>query len=129
MQPATTTTPPHASDPGSSDRRDELLLGMQRHPSGAAAWILQHRQGQLHSELTEALAAVLLACADNDRAGEISLRIRVQLNPDVPGQMVLSDRVQIKLPPRANARPYLYDADGMRIAGEEPGQLSISLLP
>ena len=105
----------------------DLLLKAMRHPTGAAGWILQHRSGALHAELTEALAKVLLACADNEKPGEVTLKIRVQLNPDYPGQVILSDQVQTKLPPRATAQPYLFDKDAMRLAGELPGQLSIPL--
>jgi hypothetical protein len=120
-----TPAPSPAADPQPID--GDLLLRGLRHPSGAAGWILQHRQGQLQSELTEALAAVLLACSDTTKPGEITLKVRVQPNPDMPGQMLLSDRVLIKLPPRANACPYLFDQDAMRLAGELPGQLSIPL--
>ncbi len=101
--------------------------GVGRGGSGAAGWLLQHRDGQLQAELTEALANVLLACAENEKPGEITLKIRVSTNPDVPGQMILSDQVSVKLPPRATAMPYLFDPDAMRICGERQGQLSIPL--
>jgi hypothetical protein len=105
----------------------DLLREVLRHPVGACGWILQHRQGQLQAELTEALARVLLACADNERPGEITLKIRVANNPDYPGQMILSDQILTKLPPKAAAAPYLFDRDALRLAGELPGQLSIPL--
>jgi hypothetical protein len=107
----------------------DLLLNAMRHPTGAAGWLLQHRQGALHAELTEALAKLLLACAENEKPGEITLKIRVLRNPDYEGQMFISDQLQLKLPPRATAAAYLFDQDAMRIAGELPGQLSIPLAP
>jgi hypothetical protein len=105
----------------------DLLTRALRHPTGAAGWIVQHRQGQLQADLTEALAKVLLACAENERPGEITLKIRVASNPDTPGQMILSDQILTKLPPKATAAPYLFDPEAMRLAGELPGQLSIPL--
>lgn len=120
-------SPPTASTRDPLELDGDLLLKAMRHPTGAAGWILQHREGHLQAELTEALAKVLLACAENEKPGEITLKIRVQTNSDYPGQMILSDQVQIKLPPRATAAAYLFDQDAMRIAGELPGQLSIPL--
>lgn len=115
--------------PGPLELDGDLLLKAMRHPTGAAGWLLQHREGALHAELTEALAKLLLACAENEKPGEITLKIRVQTSPDYAGQMVISDQVQLKLPPKATAGLYLFDSDAMRLAGELPGQLSIPLAP
>jgi hypothetical protein len=122
-----TSGPPTGRELGVIDIDGDLLREVLRHPVGACGWILQHRQGQLQAELTEALARVLLACADNERPGEITLKIRVANNPDYPGQMILSDQILTKLPPKATAAPYLFDRDALRLAGELPGQLSIPL--
>ncbi|MCP9868742.1 hypothetical protein KBZ33_21135 [Cyanobium sp. Cruz-8D1] len=119
--------PPPDTGLGVIDIDGDLLREVLRHPVGACGWILQHRDGQLQAELTEALAKVLLACADNERPGEITLKIRVANNPDYPGQMILSDQILTKLPPKATAAPYLFDRDALRLAGELPGQLSIPL--
>jgi hypothetical protein len=89
--------------------------------------LLQHRQGQLHRQLSEALAAVLLACRDTEKPGEITLKIRVRPNPDYLGQMLISDQVLAKPPEQATSTAYLFDADALRLHGEEEGQLSIPL--
>jgi hypothetical protein len=115
------TTPPAVAIDG------DLLTRALRHPVGAAGWLMQHREGQLQAELTEALAELLLACAETNKPGEVTLRIRIQSVPEAMGQMLLADRIVTKLPPRATARPYLFDPDAMRITGERPGQLSIPL--
>lgn len=119
------TTPTPTPAPIAID--GDLLSSALRHPTGAAGWLLQHRSGQLQVELTEALAKLLLACSENQKAGEITLRLRVQANPDDPALLVISDQVALKLPPRATAAVYLFDGDGMRLSGDEAGQLSIPL--
>ena len=119
--------PPPDTGLGVIDMDGDFFREVLRNPGGACGWILQHRDGQLQAELTEALAKVLLACADNERPGEITLKIRVANNPDYPGQMILSDQILTKLPPKATAAPYLFDSDALRLAGELPGQLSIPL--
>ncbi|NQW40003.1 MAG: hypothetical protein HQ469_12630 [Cyanobacteria bacterium] len=105
----------------------ERLRQVLRQPAGAAGWLLQHRQGQLHRQLSEALAAVLLACRDTEKPGEITLKIRVRPNPDYLGQMLISDQVLAKPPEQATSTAYLFDADALRLHGEEEGQLSIPL--
>jgi len=105
----------------------DLLQHSLRHPVGAAGWLLQHRSGALQAEFTEALAQLLLACAENEKTGELTLKLRVQANPDYPAQLVISDQLTLKLPPRATAAAYLFDADAMRLSGEQPGQLSIPM--
>lgn len=122
-----TAGPPRDGGPGVLELDGDLMSRVLRNPGGACGWILQHRDGQLQAELTEALATLLLACADNERPGEITLKIRVANNPDYPGQMILSDQIITKLPPKATASPYLFDRDDLRLAGELPGQLSIPL--
>lgn len=105
----------------------ERLRQVLRQPAGAAGWLLQHRQGQLHRQLSEALAAVLLACRDTEKPGEITLKIRVRPNPDYLGQMLISDQVLAKPPEQATSTAYLFDADALRLHGEDQGQLSIPL--
>jgi hypothetical protein len=163
-----TLAPPGApSKPASSAVIDADLPQLplhHGHPVGAAGWLLQHRSGALQAEFTEALAQLLLACsalpsaphgATNEKTGELTLKLRVQANPDDPAQLVISDQLTFKLPPRATAAAYLFDADAMRIsvlpsaphgadlaqsaphgadlqsaphgATEQPGQLSIPL--
>jgi hypothetical protein len=125
-----TAAAPAADRPAVVDIDADLFTRALRHPSGAAGWLLQHREGNLQAELTEALAKLLLACAENDKPGEITLKIRAIPNPDYAGQMVISDQVSVKLPPRATAVPYLFDQDLMQIAPERPGQqLTIPLAP
>lgn len=120
-------TPPASREPLGLDG-DGLRKAM-RHPTGAAGWLLQHRQGGLHAELSEALAKVLLACAENEKPAELTLKVRIVTNPDYPGQVILSDQIQTKLPAKATAAAYIFDQDAMRLAGELPGQPSIPLTP
>lgn len=121
--PSTTASPTPASSAIGGDQLRQLL----RHPVGAAGWLLQHRHGLLHQQLTEAMAAVLLACRDTEKPGEITLKIRVRPNPDYLGQMLISDQLVARPPAQATASAYLFDADALRLHGEEEGQLSIPL--
>ena len=122
---ATATAAAVNGSPGDLDA--ERLRQVLRHPAGAAGWLLQHRQGQLHRQLSEALAAVLLACRDTVKPGEITLKIRVKPNPDYLGQMLISDQVLAKPPEQATSTAYLFNADALRLHGEDKGQLSIPL--
>ena len=122
---ATATAAAVNGSPGDLDA--ERLRQVLRHPAGAAGWLLQHRQGQLHRQLSEALAAVLLACRDTEKPGEITLKIRVKPNPDYLGQMLISDQVLAKPPEQATSTAYLFNADALRLHGEHKGQLSIPL--
>ncbi|MEB3277252.1 MAG: hypothetical protein VKM92_09840 [Cyanobacteriota bacterium] len=131
--PATATTPsaasPHSTPPapGAAGLGGDQIRQLLRHPVGAAGWLLQHRHGLLHQQLTEAMAAVLLACRDTEKPGEITLKIRVRPNPDYLGQMLISDQLVARPPAQATASAYLFDADALRLHGEEEGQLSIPL--
>lgn len=122
-----TTATAGAAIGSTSDLDAERLRQVLRQPAGAAGWLLQHRQGQLHRQLSEALAAVLLACRDTEKPGEITLKIRVRPNPDYLGQMLISDQVLAKPPEQATSEAYLFDADALRLHGEDQGQLSIPL--
>lgn len=122
---ATATAAAVNGSPGDLDA--ERLRQVLHHPAGAAGWLLQHRQGQLHRQLSETLAAVLLACRDTEKPGEITLKIRVKPNPDYLGQMLISDQVLAKPPEQATSTAYLFDADALRLHGEDKGQLSIPL--
>lgn len=122
-RPTHSAAPVRATCEGTTDLLERVL----RHPTGAAGWLLQHRNGLLHAQLTEALARVLLACHDTGKAGELTLKIRIRPNSDYAGQMVISDQVIARPPEQASSVAYLFDADALRLQGEEPGQLSIPL--
>ncbi len=122
-----TTLEPPPAQPQPVEIDGDLLNQVLRRPSGLAGWLLQHRHGRLHEQLSEALARVLLACHDTSKAGELTLRIRIRPDLDDPRQMLISDQVIAKPPEQATAVAYLFRPDDLRLQGQEPDQLSIPL--
>jgi len=127
MSPTSPELDNRAPAPAAREIDSDLLQQVLRHPTGAAGWLLQHRQGQLHQQFSEALARVLLACHDTAKPGELTLKIRIRPNPDAPLQVLISDQVIARPPQQATTRAYLFHPDDLRLSGEEPGQLSIPL--
>lgn len=61
-----------------------------------ALWLEDQRGGELHDELTDALAAVALAVREHGRVGSLSVTVRVA--PDGDSAVMVSDVVTMRVP-------------------------------
>lgn len=77
-----------------------------------AAWLQEQRKGSLHSELSDALAELGLACLEHQGAGAITLTIKAKPNKDGVS-LTVTDDVKTKLPQAdRGAAIFFADSDG-----------------
>lgn len=74
-----------------------------------ATFLQEQRGGALHAELSDELAAVVSACMEHERSGELTLTVKVSPNKD--GEtLTLVDSVKAKKPEAAQ-RPSIFFTD------------------
>jgi hypothetical protein len=78
------------------------------------------RHGKTAVELTEAMAALVKACYDTGKAGELTLRLRVA--PGRSGQVEISDLVSTKLPTFERGTSLFFVTDDNNLSRNDPRQ-------
>lgn len=89
-----------------------------------ALFLQDHRQGALHTELSEGLRELSARCTEMDKPGELILRVR--LEPKSDGLMIVTDDVVLK-PPKGVRPSAFYFADGDHNLTRDNPQLALPL--
>lgn len=98
----------------------------QGHRKPFAAVIQEQRNGGLHSELSHELAALVAAVQETQKAGTLTLTMKVTPNRDGVTMMV-TDKVVVKLPEGdRGAAIFFVEGDG-NLVRKDPRQLEIPL--
>lgn len=78
------------------------------------------RYGALASELTDELQALVLACRETNKSGEITLKIKLKMGK--AGQLEILDEVKVKAPAFDRSSTIMFIADGGVLTREDPRQ-------
>ena len=87
--------------------------------------INQIRYGALSDELTEKMNALTVACSETNKAGEITLKIKMK--PGKAGQMEISDIVSVKMPEYARETTLMFATPDGGLQREDPRQKTLDL--
>lgn len=100
-------------------------MGENRKPF--AAFVQEQRNGGLHGELSEAMAALVTAVDEHRKAGTLVLTVKITPNSD--GQTVtVTDKLKLTLPEGdRGAAIFFVDADG-NLSRRNPRQMEIEPL-
>ncbi len=85
----------------------------------------QVRFGALSDELTEKINALTIACSETNKAGEITLKIKIK--PGKAGQMEISDIVNVKMPEYARETTLMFATPEGGLQREDPRQGKLDL--
>lgn len=92
-----------------------------------AAVLQEHRDGVLHAELSEKLAELVRAVAEEDKSGTLTLGLRVGPGP-MPGSIVISPTVTSKVPtPPLDAALFFHDDSG-NLSRRDPRQPELPIV-
>lgn len=84
------------------------------------------RSGEAQAELSEQLDALITACADTGKLGQLTLTIKVKPNGK-SGQYIIADTIAVKTPRYQRADTLLFeDMDG-NLTREDPRQKKLEL--
>ncbi|MFW6598141.1 hypothetical protein ACQBAU_16200 [Propionibacteriaceae bacterium Y2011] len=90
-----------------------------------ADWIREYNRGQLHDEISHALQELATAVKDHQKAGTITVTVKIEPLKDNSDVLKVSDKVTTKVPqPDRKAAIYFADADG-NLRRDNPNQPSI----
>jgi hypothetical protein len=102
------------------DETNETEVDFIASPQNFSALLFAQRGGQLHAELTEALARLCLAVSETGKEGSLQLTIKVK-KVGKGRQMIVSDGLKVK-EPRHDVDPsfFFYDSENMALTRNDP---------
>jgi hypothetical protein len=93
-----------------TDRTTGEITNVDRERTLFSAWLAKQREGALHGELTDELAALAAAVARHEKPGTLTLKVTIKPGEDGADYLVISDEVSAK-PPQPPRSPSLFYAD------------------
>lgn len=96
----------------------------ERRPFGA--WLQEQRRGNLHSELSEALAELAHACLEHQSGGEITLKIKAKPNKDGVS-LTFTDDIMCKAPKPDRGAAIFFADDRGNLTRNDPRQAELGL--
>lgn len=105
-----------------------ILDPASRAPDGSfAAWLIRQRNGLLHQQLTEALAAMVLAACDTGRPAELQLKLKFTPCPEEEGLFQIIDEIVRKPPRTPKTDLFRFDDQALALAPASPALPPIPL--
>lgn len=89
-------------------------------------WLREHKNGALHSELSEKLAELTVACIEHNKSGTLTLSIKVKSSGDAATVMI-TDEVKSNVPTADRGGSIMYVAEDGSVSRQNPRQLSLPL--
>ncbi len=90
-----------------------------------AAWLQEHRSGALHDELSDALAELARAVGEHDKAGTLSLTIRIA--PNGANTVIVTDDLKVKAPEAARPASLFFTDGRGNLSRRDPRQPELPL--
>ena len=92
-------------------------------PQPFAEWMYEHRGGAFHAELSEKLAEVLAAVVDTQKAGGLTIKIKLRATGN---QVSFVDTVSADVPEHDKELSlFFFDEETGAVSKEDPRQLKI----
>jgi hypothetical protein len=91
-----------------------------------AAVLQEHRQGGLHSELSEKLAEVVAGVMEHGKAGSVSVTLNIK-QAEMPGAIVVTDDVKAKVPQADKPAALFYADERGNLSRRDPRQPELPL--
>ncbi len=89
-------------------------------------WLREHKQGALHSELSEKLAELALACLEHEKAGSLTLTINVRDSGD-GSTVFVSDDLKAKIPTADRGGSIMFASDDGTLSRQDPRQMTLPM--
>jgi hypothetical protein len=90
-------------------------------------WLQEHRKGHVDYEASEALQKVVEAVRETGKAGEVTVRIKVQPFKGDRNRMIVTDEIKAKAPDPDREAAIWYAAEGGKLQREDPRQQRLDL--
>lgn len=91
-------------------------------------FLLEQRDGGLHSELSEALQTLVAAVAEHGKAGALTLTVRVApIKNAMFGQLVITDDVKVKAPEGERGASLFFEDGNGNLSRSNPRQPELPL--
>lgn len=101
-------------------RRDE-----ETPPRDFAAFLMDHRRGRTHEELSAALRDLVLSVEDTRKAGTITYTLTIKPQERTPGAVMVADKIKCSLPEHDRSESIFFATETGELVRNDPRQRSL----
>ncbi|NUR80760.1 MAG: hypothetical protein HOQ21_09990 [Dermatophilaceae bacterium] len=96
-------------------------------PDSFAARVATLKKGVTEREASEALQKLVATVLETQKPGSITLKLDIKPAKDVPGMVVVTDQISVKLPHLDRKAEMFFADDNGHLSKDDPRQQSLAL--
>ncbi|AXB41274.1 hypothetical protein [Amycolatopsis albispora] len=94
-------------------------------PRDFAAFLMEHRRGKTHQELSEALRDLVLSVEETRKAGKITYTLTIRPQERTPGAVMVADQIKCSLPEHDRSESIFFATDAGELVRNDPRQTAL----
>jgi hypothetical protein len=94
-------------------------------PRDFAAFLMEHRRGKTHDELSEALRDLVLSVEDTRKPGKITYTLTIKPQERTPGAVMVADQIKCSLPEHDRSESIFFATESGELIRNDPRQTAL----
>ena len=94
-------------------------------PRDFAAFLLEHRRGKSHAELSEALRDLVMAVEETRKAGTLTYTLKIKPQERTPGAVMVADQIKCSLPEHERSESIFFATEYGELIRNDPRQTAL----
>ncbi|WP_394360702.1 hypothetical protein [Amycolatopsis sp. SB7-3] len=94
-------------------------------PRDFAAFLMEHRRGKSHAELSEALRDLVLAVEETRKVGRITYTLTIKPQERTRGAVMVADQIKCSLPEHERSESIFFATDTGELIRNDPRQTAL----
>ncbi|MFE0021936.1 hypothetical protein [Amycolatopsis sp. NPDC059021] len=94
-------------------------------PRDFAAFLMEHRRGKSHAELSEALRDLVVAVEETRKAGTLTYTLKIKPQERTPGAVMVADQIKCSLPGHERSESIFFATETGELIRNDPRQTAL----
>lgn len=103
----------------------ETHIEEKTEPRDFAAFLMEHRRGKTHTELSEALRDLVVAVEDTRKAGKLTYTLTIKPQERTPGAVMVADQIKCTLPEHERSESIFFATESGELIRNDPRQTAL----
>lgn len=94
-------------------------------PRDFAAFLMEHRRGKSHAELSEALRDLVVAVEETRKVGRITYTLTIRPQERTPGAVMVADQIKCSMPEHDRSESIFFATESGELIRNDPRQTTL----
>ncbi|MGW5741552.1 hypothetical protein [Amycolatopsis sp. NPDC003861] len=103
----------------------EAHADQKAEPRDFAAFLMEHRRGKSHAELSEALRDLVVAVEETRKAGTLTYTLKIKPQERTPGAVMVADQIKCSLPEHERSESIFFATESGELIRNDPRQTAL----